>query len=375
MAIFVTCPPHLEPYLIQELEELGINKCQPAYRGVYVDEPSWENIYKINYGSRIASRVLLPVRQFRCFDRNMLYSETAKIDWTSLIRGRRTFAIDANVTHAKLRNSLFAAQVMKDAICDQIRQKTGSRPSIEIQNPDVQLNLFIVDNKAIISFDTSGTPLHRRGYRQEGGEAPLQENLAAALLKIANYRGNEILLDPCCGSSTILIEAALMASQTPPGYLRKDWGFMKHPQFNSIEWLKVKNALDEKRQTMAPKHLFGVDIGRNSVRIAKVNCRAAGFGKEIEIEQADFREYTPQILPNLILTNPPYGNRLDEVESLKSLYRSLGDFMKRQSNKPARGFVFTGNLELAKEIGLAAKQRHVLSNGGIDSRLLEFDLF
>lgn len=375
MALFVTCQSHLEPLLLQELQELGIEQPSLGYRGVYVDQWNWETIYKINYGSRLASRVLLPLRQFKCLDRQMLYNETNRIDWSYFFRGARTFSIDANVSHPKLRNSLYAIQVMKDAICDQLREKTGRRPSIDLEKPDIQLNLFIAQNKAIISFDTSGIPLYRRGYRQEGGEAPLQESLAAALLKIAHYTGEEILLDPCCGSGTLLIEAALIASQTPPGYIRKDWAFMKHPEFDQMTWLKVKNALDEKRKPIPPKKLFGIDISRNAVRIAKINARAAGFSKEIEITQADFREHSPEIAPQLVITNPPYGKRLDELSSLKPLYRSIGDFLKQKIAKPGRAFIFTGNLELTKEVGLATKQKHVLSNGGIDSRLLEYDIF
>lgn len=374
-SLFVSCAPALEPLLLEELQEMGISSTHIGYRGVFIDEWDWSTIYKVNYASRLASRVLLPLVRFRCFDRRTLYRFAMDVDWLKYLKGGATFAIDANVQHRELRNSLFAAQVVKDAICDQMRQRTGKRPSVQVQNPDVQINLYIQQQNAIISFDTSGEPLHKRGYRQETIEAPIQETLAAAILRLAHYTKDKIFLDPCCGSGTFLIEAALMATQTPPGYLRKQWGFMRHPQFESSEWLRVRNQIDEKRTSLPVQHLFGVDKSQNAVRACKINLKAAGFQQQVEVQPADFKEYKPTIAPNLILANPPHGRRLDEEEQLRPLYRALGDFIKQNCAKPGQGFVFTSNLELAKEVGLAAKKRHVLSNGGLDSRLLEFDIF
>lgn len=374
-SLFVSCASHLEPLLVEELKELGLEKLTPGFRGVYVDQWDWSTIYKINYASRLATRVLLPLLRFKCFDQRALYNAASTIDWTKYIKKGHTIAIDANVHHRDLRNSLYAAQIVKDAICDQLRQKGGWRPSVNLQDPDVQLNLFIQNHSGIISFDTSGVPLHKRGYRQETVEAPMQETLAAAILRMANYSKNEILLDPCCGSGTLLIEAALMASNTPPGYLRKKWGFMCHPQFQQMEWLKVRNEMDAHRTQLGPGHFFGIDLSREAVRVTKVNLRAAGFLKEVEINQADFREFTPSTKPTFIVTNPPYGKRMEEEDRLKSLYRSLGEFLKNHCTKPGRGFIFTGNLELVKEVGLAAKKKNVLSTGGVEARLLEYDIF
>lgn len=373
--LFVSCAPLLEPLLADELKELGVKPGPIGYRGVFVEEWDWSTIYRINYASRLASRVLLPMNRFRCFDRRSLYRHASEIDWSQYIPEGKTFAIDANVHHRELRNSLFAAQVMKDAICDQMRQRVGRRPSVQVQNPDIQLNLFVQQQTAVISFDTSGEPLHKRGYRQESVEAPMQESLAAAILRLANYQKECIFLDPCCGSGTLLIEAALMASCTPPGYLRTRWGFMRHPQYDSAQWLKVRNQIDQERTPLAPQHLFGIDISKNAVRAAQVNLKAAGFHQQVEIKQADFREYTPDIVPNFILTNPPHGRRLEEEDQLRPLYRALGDFMKQKTAKPARGYVFIGNLPLTKEVGLSATRRHVLNNGGIESRLLEYEIY
>lgn len=374
-SLFVSCAPTLEPLVIDELKELGLESVRTGYCGVFVDEWTWNDIYRINYASRLASRVLIPLIHFRCFDRHTLYRKAMEINWGDFIKERNTFAIDANVQHRELRNSLFAAQVVKDAICDQMRNRTGRRPSVKLQQPDVQINLFIHNQDAVISFDCSGDPLHKRGYRQESVEAPIQESLAAAILRLAEYNKEKIFLDPCCGSGTLLIEAALIASQTPPGYLRQKWGFMKHPEFVSMDWLKIRNQLDEKRVPLADQHLFGVDRSKSAVRACKINFKAAGFSQQIHVEEGDFRELEPLIAPDFIMTNPPHGRRLEETETLIPLYRALGDFIKKNCKKPGKGFVFTSNLELTKEVGLAAKKKHVLSNSGIDSRLLEYEIF
>lgn len=374
--LFVTCSQGMEPLLATELSELCSNEVALGYRGVYVRDPTLDIVYRINYCSRLASRVLLPLQKFRCHDRESLYRATSEIDWAKYIPQGKTIAIDANVgNHRALRNSLYAAQIMKDGICDQLKQRFGDRPNIDTQNPDVQLNLFVNRENAIISFDTSGPPLNQRGYRQETVEAPLRETLAAGLLKIAEYKGEEIFFDPCCGSGTLLIEAGLIATHTSPGFLRKKWGFVFLPEFSQIEWLKIKNEADAKRIPLPKGRISGTDINKNAVHVTKVNLRAAGFHQSIEVVQGDFREYTPPIKPNFLMSNPPHGRRLESVDALKPLYRALGDFIKQKMDIPSRAFIFTGDMDLAKEVGLAPKQRHVIDNAGIESRLLEFDVY
>lgn len=375
LPLFVTCAPNLEELLIEELKELGVESPRLSYRGVYVDVWDWSMIYTINYASRLASRVLLPLLHFRCFDKNTLYRFASRVEWDRFIGENATFAIDANVKHRELRNSLFAAQIVKDAICDQIREKRGNRPSVDVENPDVQINLFIQQQWATLSFDTSGAPLHKRGYRKESVEAPVQETLAAAMLRMAQYTADKIYLDTCCGSGTLLIEAALLASQTPPGYLRQKWGFFHHPDYQEQEWLRIKNAWDAKKIPLQPNHFFGVDRAQPAIRATTLNVKAAGFHPLIRLEQIDFREFNPPIPPDFILTNPPHGKRLGEEALLHSLYRSLGDFFKKKCAKPAKAFVFTGSLELAKEVGLSAKRRYVMNSGGMDARLLEFEIY
>lgn len=372
--IFVTCQAGLEPLLVEELKELGFNEAREGFRGVYA-EASLEGIYAINYLSRIGGRVLVPIARFNCFDKRSLYAGAINVDWTKYIPQGMTFAIDVNGQHPDFRNTLFAAQVLKDAICDQFRERTGSRPNVNTAAPDVQLNLFLMKGAALISFDTSGAPLFKRGYRREASEAPIQESLAAAILRIAKYSGEEIILDPCCGSGTFLIEAAYIATKTPAGFHRKAWGFYHFPDFNEEEWQKVKSEADSQRVPLASGKIFGVEVNKDCARICRANLRAAGFFPQISIVQEDFNDHLPSVLPNLIICNPPHGNRLGDANNLIDLYRSLGDFLKHKSAKPAKGFVFTTNLELAKEIGLKPTKRHVIKSSGMDSRLLEFDLF
>lgn len=374
--LFVTCSSGLEELLAAELAEIGCKETAQGFRGIYVRDGTMEAIYRINYCSRIASRVLLPLSRFRCRDKNALYREADAIDWVKYIPANKSIAIDANVSNnPSLRNSLFAAQVVKDAICDQIRKRRSTRPNINPQSPDVQLNLFINRDDATISFDTSGVPLNKRGYRQESVEAPIRESLAAGLLRLAQYKGGDVLFDPCCGSGTFLIEAGLIATQTPPGYLRQKWGFIYLPEYSQIDWLNVKNEADSKRKPLAKGLISGIDINKNAAHVTKINLRAAGLHQSIEVFQGDFREYTPQPAPTFLITNPPHGKRLDDVDSLKPLYRALGDFMKQKMAIPARAFVFTGSMELTKEVGLAPARRHVIDNAGVESRLLEFDIY
>jgi putative N6-adenine-specific DNA methylase len=217
--------------------------------------------------------------------------------------------------------------------------------------------------------------LYKRGYRQDAGGAPMQETLAAALLRLAKFRGDETVIDPCCGSGTLLIEAALIATKTSPGYIRQKWGFFNHPHFINQDWLMIKNAADAKRVPCFAK-LSGCEIESDVARICRANLRAAGFLQEVNITRGDFTEYTPPSPPNFLITNPPHGRRLQgDRSSLNALYRNLGNFMKQKMSKPSKGYVFVGDLPLAKEVGLAATQRHVINNSGIDSRLLEFDLY
>ncbi len=302
MDLFVTCSRFLEELLVEELLEMGFDKVKASYCGVYVGDNSLEAIYKINYLSRIASRVQLPLSRFQCRDQRDLYQGSLAIEWEKYIGPGKTLAIDANVSHQKLKHSLHAAQVVKDGICDRIRSKRGPRPSVDIKNPDVQLNLYISGDRATISFDTSGTPLFKRGLRAETVIAPLQETLGAGMLRLAGYNGQSFC-DPCCGSGTILLEAAMIATSTPPGFYRALWGFFHLPGFNRRAWKTMRADWDAERIPLTAT-LFGIDRDAGA---AKENIRRSGF--DIEVEENDFQQVSPRPF-DLIVTNPPYGKRL-----------------------------------------------------------------
>lgn len=369
--LVVTCSPGIESLLAEEMESFGFLDVVKGYCGVYVPYESFEDIYLINYCSRLASRVLLPIERFRCKGRHDLYRIANKIDWSQYMTPSTTFAIDANVTHSELRNSLYAAQVVKDGICDYFRAKTDMRPSVDVKNPQVQLNLFIREGNGILSYDTSGTPLHKRGYRQETVEAPLQETLAAACLTLSSYRNSDVLYDPCCGSGTFLIEAALMASQTAPGYLRTQWGFLRHPQFSQEEWLRTKARIDKERIALSKDHFFGSDIAQGAIRATKINTRAAGFLKEIQTSQNDFKDYSLPVKPSLVICNPPHGNRLKLENNLIEFYRALGTYLRNLS--PHKAAIFISDPNLGEEMGIKPSSTFSLSSGGTPCYLLLFE--
>ena len=375
MNLFVTCSPGLENILAAELNQLGFSDTKNSYCGVYVNNASITSVYHINYCSRIAGRVLWPLIEFKCFNKDDLYKNIKRFDWSVFFNNQQTLAIDANINHHNLKNSLFAAQVMKDAICDSLKESKGFRPFIDLKNPDIQLNLFIYDNKAVVSFDTSGAPLYKRGYKTYTGQAPIQESLAASLLKIANYQGDEVFIDPCCGSGTILIEAAMMASDTPAGYFRKSWGFFNHPDFNEQEWLKIKQHLDSKKKILNKNLFWGIEREPEIGGFCLMNIKNTGFSDVINISNESFINHTAKASYNFLLTNPPHGKRIADELSLVPIYRALGDFMKQKMALVAKGFIFTSNKMLAKEIGLASKRRHIIKNSNLEARLLEFDIY
>lgn len=373
--IFITCITGSEEILEREIEALGYKVTRHNSGGVYAEAASFHDVYKLNYCLRTASRILWPLANFRCFDRESLYQEALKIDWSAFFKPLATFCIDAHVFHRSFSNSLFAAQVLKDALCDQIRQKTGSRPSVDTENPTVRFNLFIDEKTATISFDTSGRPLHERGYRKGTGDAPIRENLAASLLLMANYKGDEVLCDPCAGTGTFLIEAAMMATHTPVQFCRHVFGFMQHPEFSDKAWQEMRKEAMSKRVPLKKGMIFGIEKNPKTATFMKQALLTAGYSEKIQVIVDEFQQAELPASPNFIITNPPYGERLRDVEDLSWLYRELGDFLKRKTAKPARGFVLSASAELSKEVGLRTKQKHVVNNGGLDCRLLEYDLF
>lgn len=360
--MYITCPSGLETLLQQELESFGIRDVRLGYRGVFTPQ-TMRDVYTINYRSRIATRALWPLTKFHCTDKDALYHAAKKIDWPRLIDPRKTFAIDANVAHPNLRNSLFAAQVVKDALCDRIKEKYGTRPSVDTAAPDVQINLFIHNSTGIISFDTSGAALYKRGYRTEATTAPLQESLAAAILMQAGYTRDAIFCDPFCGSGTFLIEAAMMATDTPAGFFRKEWGFFKMPGFSKAEWEKVKEAADSAKSALPKGKIFGADIDPQATTLSRKHLKTTGFEESLNIQQKDVALYQPSATPTLVVSNPPYGRRLPV--SLET-YRALGRFLSARCAPDVKVHILNTEEPLINAIGHNLKKGAALFNGGLD---------
>lgn len=373
--VFATCVPGIEEVLSQEVAALGYTPTL-GKGGVEVIVPSFRDITILNLHLRTASRVLLHLFDIDQPNKQKLYHTISERDWRPFFAGVATMAIDVPFSaHPEFTNTLYVAQLAKDAICDQLRKATGNRPSVDTRNPQVQFSIVIDEKKASVSFDTSLEPLGKRGYRQETVEAPLKESLAAALLMYAGYSPEAILLDPCCGGGTFLIEAGLMATHTAPGLLRKNFGFLRHPEFHDEEWLEVRTQAFQQVTSFPRGRLFGFEKDAKSYRLLLRSIASAGLMSEIEVFSLDFRDGKLPVKPTFVIANPPFGVRLGEEKRWIPLYRSLGTLMKRETEKPATGAVLTGSTNLAKEIGLKAKKRIPISHGGLDCVFYVYDLF
>ena len=365
--IFISCADHLETALTQELKNLGLVDLRLGYRGIYAPY-TMDNIFKVNYLSRLATRVLLPLAQFPCPDTETLYNEAKKIPWLDYLDEKKTFAIDANIKHPQIRHSLYGAQLVKDAICDAIREKKGERPSVDVKNPDVQLNVFIQNQRATISVDTSGAPLYKRGWKETSGEAGLPETLASAILMHAGYSEREILCDPFCGAGTFLIEAAMMATQTPAGYFRKKWGFVHLPQFKTTEWEEFKQHWDGKRVPIESQKIIGSDSDAASIRICKEHLRKTNFEKEVLLIHTPVSKFTPPRSPTLLVTDPPFGKRL---HAPPQIYQDLGQFLKTKCPCAPWGYLLTSSYHLVKATGCSVLSELPLRHGGLNVALYQ----
>jgi putative N6-adenine-specific DNA methylase len=338
-----------------------------GFRGIYAPY-SLENIFKVNYLSRLATRVLLPLAQFPCPDTETLYNEAKKIAWLDYLDETKTFAIDANINHPQIRHSLYGAQLVKDAICDTIREKKGARPSVDTKNPDVQLNVFIQNKRATISLDTSGAPLYKRGWKEAGGEAGLPETLAAAILMHANYSERELLCDPFCGAGTILIEAAMMASRTPAGYFRKKWGLFHLPGFKVSEWEEFKIYWDQKRIPLESQKIIGSDSDAQSVRLCKEHLRKTDFEKAVLLVHTPVSKFTPPRSPTLVITDPPFGKRL---HAPPQIYQELGQFLKTKCPVAPWSYLLTSSFHLVKATACPVLSEWPLQHGGLSVTLYQ----
>lgn len=376
---FAPCPKGLEALLADELRALGAADVKETRAGVGFSGDLTLG-YRVCLWSRLASRVLMVLDRFPAVSAEDLYAGVQRTRWSEHLDARGTLAVDFNGKSEGITHSNFGALKVKDAVVDQLRDETGDRPTVEPDRPDLRLNVFLYNNEATLSLDLSGESLHRRGYRQEAVEAPLKENLAAAILLRANWpaiaaRGGA-LVDLMCGSGTLPIEAAFMAGDIAPGIGREFYGFLFWKQHDAAAWQALLAEARERREAGMAKipPIRGYDVDKMAVRYARENTDAAGLSDHIVIERRELAACAKEELtPGLVIVNPPYGERLGEASELPTLYAELGRQL-RDCFDGWRGAVFTGNPELGRHMGLRAERYHTLFNGAIECRLLHFDI-
>ncbi len=369
---FAQATGKMEDLCAEDLAELGASDIKPAYKGVYFNADI-VTIYRINYTSRLLSRVLAPLVSFPCHTTNVLIQKAKKINWEDFLSIKKTFAISASVSKSRITNSLYASQCLKDGIADYFRDKYGKRPDVEVVNPDVRFNLHIDKDTAVISLDTSGESLHKRGYRLLAGEAPMQETLAAAIIRISKWDGEAPLWDPMCGSGTILCEALMHYCRIPAQKLRKKFGFFNLPEFDPEVWKKIKDEYDSKIRPLLKNIISGSDKSQKAIDVARENLSHIPYTGSVELKKRQFQE-RESFENGILVTNPPYGIRLGEKEEVQSLYKELGDFLKTNCAGTS-AFIYTGNPELRKYIGLKTSRRIHLDNGKLEGVLLQIDSY
>ncbi|PLX83687.1 MAG: bifunctional 23S rRNA (guanine(2069)-N(7))-methyltransferase RlmK/23S rRNA (guanine(2445)-N(2))-methyltransferase RlmL [Desulfuromonas sp.] len=381
MSFFATAARGLEPLLVDELLSLGGAQVRETRAGVsFVG--TLQQAYRTCLWSRLASRVLLPLHSFDAETPEQLYAGVRSLDWTTHLAVEGCFAVDCSVSHSQMTHSHFVALRVKDAIVDQFRERSGQRPSIELERPDIRLNLYLHRDRATLSLDLSGSSLHRRGYRLDGIHAPLKQNLAAAILIRSGWpqivAAGGALIDPMCGSGTLPVEAALMATDSAPGLLRDYFGFQGWRQFDEQQWTALKDEAVQRQaeglQRKVPS-IAGYDTDSRAIRTAWQHARQAGLEKKIHFEKRALGAMVPPpgSTDGLLVANPPYGERLGDVEELRTTYNRLGERMAQAFNG-WHAAIITSNNKLARSIGLRAEKINTLYNGALKCQLLQFDL-
>lgn len=364
--------------LVHECEQLGLQNITQTVAGVAFDG-AIEDAYKLCLWSRLASRVLLRLSSFVPEDYDDLYQGVKDIDWLSHFSVDNGFSIDCFAAHEVMTNSHFATLRIKDAIVDYFMEETETRPNVERDQPDIRINVYLGKTETLVYLDLSGGPLHQRGYRQQAGGAPLKENLAAAILlrcKWPKFAEQGLpLCDPMCGSGTLLIEAAYIAANMAPGILRKHYGFTAWKQHDADCWQRLLDAANEGADKSAIPVIIGADNSARVLETAQLNIEAAGLSDYIRLHQQDASDVIPDLPEEkgLIVTNPPYGERLGQVEQLKNIYYQLGQSLK-QNYAGWTGAVFTSSAELAKFIGLRSHHKNTLYNGPLKCILHQYHL-
>ena len=360
----------LEPVLAKELTQLGANDVQIGRRMVSFTGDK-EMLYRANFQLHTAIRILKPIKHFKALSADDVYEGVKDINWEEYIGIDQTFAVDSVVFSEEFRHSKFVAYKVKDAIVDQFREKTGKRPNISVANPDIRLNIHIAEDKCTLSLDSSGESLHRRGYRQESVEAPLNEVLAAGMILMTGWQGETDFIDPMCGSGTLLIEAALIARNMAPGLFRKEFAFEKWADFDAELFDEIYN--DDSHEREFNHHIYGYDIDIKAVNTARLNVKAAGLTSDITIEEKDFKDFTQPNQKSILVTNPPYGERISTPDLLGT-YKMIGERLKHQfMNNDA--WILSYREECFDQIGLKPSIKIPVFNGSLECEFRKYQIF
>lgn len=371
--IVLTCAKGIVPFLREEILSFGFPVLSEG-RAEVETEGSLEDAMKLNLLIRTGQRILFLLESFSARTPDELYKRLSRIGWEEYIREDGYFCVTSTVNHPTIKDSRFANVKCKDAVVDRIKEKCSRRPDAGPERNQVVIHLYWRGNLCQVFFDTSGEPLSKRGYRMIPLKAPMQETLAAAVVLTTGWAGDGNFINPMCGSGTLAIEATLIALGRAPGLLRNNYGFMHLKGFDEPSWKILRRKIRAEAKDRFSGRVIATDISQQAVEAAKKNAMTAGVERLIEFGVCDFSE-TP--VPNnggVVILNPEYGERMGEMERLNEVYKSIGNFFKKKC-QGYRGYIFTGNLDLAKRVGLRTKRRTLFYNGPIECRLLEYDLY
>jgi putative N6-adenine-specific DNA methylase len=368
---FATCPRGLEPLLAEELRQWKAESIHAVGGGVGF-EGDFLFCYRVNLESRIASRVLWQVRAGGYRSEDDIYEAAYSLPWTDWFDPARTIRVDISATKSPLTSLNFVTLKIKDAVCDKVRRLSGRRPDVDTRRPDVPIQGHLTDRDFTLYLDTTGEPLFKRGQRLATGEAPLRENLAAGILRLAGWSPDTPLLDPMCGSGTILLEAACIALDIAPG-LGRHFAFEKLKNFDPRRWRELWQRSAARQKAKVPLPIYGSDLSGDALKAARANFKAAGLANVVSLKRANVLEIAAPAKEGIIVTNPPYGVRLGEQQQLAAFYPKLGDVLKKKFCG-WRVYLFSADMRLPKLIRLAASKRIPLFNGALECRLYEYKM-
>jgi putative N6-adenine-specific DNA methylase len=359
----------LEGLLARELHDLGAERVETLNRGVSF-MGSRSMMYKVNLASRLALRVLLPVARFRSWNEDKLYQRVKEVDWSAYLDPKMTFAVDTVVHSKHFRHSHYVALKVKDAIADQFRERTHLRPSVNLENPDLRIHVHVSEDRVTLSLDSSGSSLHRRGYRLGNFDAPLNEVLAAGMIMLSGWKGDRPFLDPMCGSGTLAIEAALMAANIPPGIFRRGFGFETWKDFDRELMDHVARSLEGEREVKVP--IIARDADPEAVALTRRQIRKMELQSIIQVEQLDFAE-TDEMGGMHIVTNPPYGERI-KSDDIEALYSMIGSTLKHRF-PGSDAWILSASTQGLKKVGLKPDSRTKLFNGPLECSYVNYKTF